>query len=154
MSEGGPIRRFLAADHARLDALLARAAADPLHIDEGAYAEFRRGLLKHIGIEEKIVLPAARRLRGGVPHELARLLREDHGKLAALLVNRPTLEVIQRVRALLGPHNVIEERDGGVYDSCDALAGAEADGLVEQMRAAPEVPVAPYFEPRTRREND
>jgi hypothetical protein len=59
-----PIYRFLADDHVRLDGLLRRAATDAAHIDRAAYAESRAGLLKHIGMEEKILLPAAQRARG------------------------------------------------------------------------------------------
>ena len=50
----GPIAGYLADDHARLDALLTRGTTDP-----AAYADFRRGLLRHIGMEEKILLPVA-----------------------------------------------------------------------------------------------
>jgi hypothetical protein len=61
----GPLFDFIADDHVRLAGLLQQAKADPETIDYGTYAEFRAGLLKHIAIEEKILLPAARRLRGG-----------------------------------------------------------------------------------------
>src|SRR5262245_30995230 len=76
----GAIARLLGDDHARLAGLLARAAADP-----AAYAAFRRGLLRHIAMEEKILLPTAQRARGGKPLPLAGRLRLDHGALAALL---------------------------------------------------------------------
>jgi hypothetical protein len=59
----GPVSWFLVVDHVRLDALLQRAGA----IDHATYAEFRAGLLKHIGMEEKILLPAAQRARGDEP---------------------------------------------------------------------------------------
>jgi hypothetical protein len=36
----GPVDRFLADDHARLDLLLQRALADPERIDLEAYSEF------------------------------------------------------------------------------------------------------------------
>ena len=48
----GKIYRYLADDHRRLDALLERAMSDPENIDAAAYAQFRSGLLKHIGVEE------------------------------------------------------------------------------------------------------
>jgi hypothetical protein len=60
----GQLYRFLADDHARLDALLQRTIASPDNIDRAAYAEFRAGLLKHISMEEKMLLPAAQRARG------------------------------------------------------------------------------------------
>jgi hypothetical protein len=81
----GAVARFLADDHERLDALLRSAVAQPGTIGQAAYAEFRAGLLKHIGMEEKILLPAAQRARGGEPLPIAAKLRLDHGALAALL---------------------------------------------------------------------
>jgi hypothetical protein len=81
----GPIARYLADDHARLEALLTRGATDP-----AAYADFRRGLLRHIGMEEEeILLPAAQRTRGGEPLPAAARLRLDHGALAALVPTPP-----------------------------------------------------------------
>ncbi|MBZ0119582.1 MAG: hypothetical protein K8H88_21505, partial [Sandaracinaceae bacterium] len=59
----------LIADHARLHALLQRALASGF--DPEPFAEFRAGLLRHIGIEEKVLLVAARRARGGEPIERA-----------------------------------------------------------------------------------
>lgn len=53
----GKIHCYLAADHDRLDALLERAISDPTNIDAAAYAQFRAGLLKHIAMEEKVLLP-------------------------------------------------------------------------------------------------
>ena len=61
----GKLHRYLAGDHERLDALLERAMSDPEKIDAAAYAQFRSGLLKHIGMEEKVLFPAARKQRRG-----------------------------------------------------------------------------------------
>ncbi len=137
----GPVTRFLAADHGRLDALLQRAVAQPGTIDRGAYAEFRARLLKHIGMEEKILLPAAQRARGGDPLPAAAKLRLDHGALAALLVPTPTPAIIAAIHTILTAHNAVEEDPGGVYEACEQLAGAEADALLASLRAAPAVPV-------------
>ena len=137
----GPVARFLAADHARLDALLQHAVAQPGTIDRAAYAEFRAGLLKHIGMEEKILLPAAQRARGGEPLPAAAKLRLDHGALAALLVPTPTPAVIGAIRTILTAHNAVEEDSGGVYEACEQLLGSEADALLASLRAAPAVPV-------------
>lgn len=63
-SMNGPLHAFLADDHARLDALLRRTMDDPARIDAAAYAAFRAGLRKQIGMEERILLPAAQRARG------------------------------------------------------------------------------------------
>ena len=140
----GPLTHFLAGDHTRLDGLLRRAMTEASTIDRAAYAEFRAGLLKHISLEEKILLPAAQRWQGGVPLPLAAKLRLDHGALAALLVPTPTPAIIAALRTILVAHNALEEGPGGVYERCEQLAGAEVDGLLAQLHAAPEVPVAPY----------
>jgi hypothetical protein len=127
----GPLSRFLAEDHARLDGLLQRAVADAGAINHAAYAAFRAGLLTPIGMEEKILLPAAQRWQGGTPLSLAAQLRRDPGALAAL-------------RTMLAAHNALEEGPGGRYETCAPLAGAEAAGLLAPLQAAPTVPVVPY----------
>lgn len=142
----GSIYDYLADDHERLDALLARAAADPQNIDGSAYAQFRSGLLKHIAMEEKILLPAARRARGGEPLAVAAKLRLDHGALTALLVPPPTAAVVAAIRAILAAHNPIEEGPGGVYETCEELAGAEADEIFRQLRDARDVKVLPHVD--------
>jgi Hemerythrin HHE cation binding domain len=140
----GPLTNFLASDHARLDGLLQRAMTAGGAVDRAAYAEFRAGLLKHISLEEKILLPAAQGWQGGDPLAMAARLRLDHGALAALLVPTPTPAIIAAIRTVLVAHNALEEGPGGVYERCEQLAGAEADALLAQLQAAPAVPVAPY----------
>jgi hypothetical protein len=140
----GPLFCFLAGDHARLDGLLRRAMTAASTIDRAAYAEFRAGLLRHISLEEKILLPAAQRWQGGDPLPLAAKLRLDHGALAALLVPSPTPAILAAICTVLTAHNTLEEGPGGVYERCEQLAGAEADALLAQLHAASEVPVAPY----------
>jgi hypothetical protein len=71
------LRQVLERDHVRLDDLLTRADAAPPSIDREAYDAFRAGLLRHIAMEEKVLLPEARRLRGGEPLEVAKQLRAD-----------------------------------------------------------------------------
>jgi hypothetical protein len=136
--------RYLRADHERLEALLTRATARPEAIDLEAYGAFRRGLLRHIGLEEKILLPAARRWRGGEPLPAATRLRRDHGALAALLVPTPTPAIVAAIRSILADHNRIEEAPDGVYDACEQLAGTTHGELCAALQAAPEVPVSPY----------
>jgi hypothetical protein len=113
----GKIYRHLADDHARLDGLLQRATMHSDAIETSAYAEFRAGLLKHIAMEEKILLPAAQLARRGQPLPIAAKLRLDHGALAALLVPAPTTSIIAAIRAVLSAHNQIEEGSGGSTSS-------------------------------------
>jgi hypothetical protein len=108
----GPLTNVLADDHTRLDGLLQRAMAVGGAVDCAAYAEFRAGLLRHISLEEKILLPAAQRLQGGDPLPVAATLRLDHGALAALLVPTPTPAIIAAIRTMLAAHNALEEGPG------------------------------------------
>jgi Hemerythrin HHE cation binding domain len=142
--KAGPVSDFLTEDHRRLETLLQSAVAHADQIDQGAYAQFRAGLLRHIGMEEKILLPAAQRLRGGEPLLIASKLRLDHGALATLLIPTPTAAIIATIRAVLKVHNTIEEGSGGLYETCDELAGSEAAQLLTKLQAAPEVTVLPH----------
>ncbi|MEW6269854.1 MAG: hemerythrin domain-containing protein [Thermodesulfobacteriota bacterium] len=137
------ITRHLTADHARLEALL-DAATRREPYDPAPYAEFRRGLLRHIGIEEKLLLPAAQEAAGGTPLEVAARLRLDHGAIAALLVPTPTPVIVATLRHILERHNPIEEGAGGLYAQCDRLLAARSDEIVAAMESYPEVPVSPH----------
>ena len=140
----GRIRQFLTDDHRRLDALLARAATCSSDRELAAYDEFRRGLLKHIGIEEKILLAAAQRLLGR-PLAQAERLRQDHGALVALLMPLPAPNVVRAIKAILAAHNPVEEGPDGVYDICERLAKSEADDLLASIWNAPGIPNPPQY---------
>jgi hypothetical protein len=120
-----PITDFLLEDHRWLEGLLDSAVAQTGSVDQGTYDQFRAGLLRHIGMDEKILLPAAQRLRGGEPLSIAAKLRLDHGAMASLLMPPPSTAVIATIRAVLKVHNTIEEGSGGLYETCDELAGSE-----------------------------
>ncbi|BFU94822.1 MAG: hypothetical protein NTNFB02_15440 [Nitrospira sp.] len=140
----GPLTRALRDDHRRLDALFQVATADLQVIDGVAYDQFRAGLLRHIGMEEKILIPALQRLQGGVPYPHSAKLRLDHGALAALLMPTPTPAILATIRAILCAHNRMEEGSDGLYAVGDRLAASEADALVASLSAAPEVKVMPH----------
>jgi len=139
----GPLYRYFIEDHRRLEALMNRAVADPEKIDEAAYAAFRRGLLRQIGMEEKILLPAAQAARGG-PLPMAAKLRLDHGALAALLVPLPSPPITAAIRAILADHDRIEESAGGLYDLCEQLMAGKMDVLMAEVRNAPDVGTIPH----------
>ena len=136
------IRQFLSDDHRRLDVLLALAGECRTPAELAAYDQFRRGILKHIGIEEKILFTTAARLNGS-PLKQASRLRLDHGAIVALLMPLPTASIINAIRKVLAAHNPIEEGEGGVYAICEQLAASEHDQLIARILAAPEVPTNP-----------
>jgi hypothetical protein len=139
----GPIHLFLRDDHERLAQLL-DASTRGATIDLEAFHAFRGGLLRHIGIEEKILFPVAKRLGDAEVERVTRQLRLDHAALAALLVPTPTRALVERLRGLLAPHNELEEGDDGVYARCERAAGAHGAAILERMRNAPDVKQAPY----------
>ncbi len=141
---GGAIWGFFQSDHARLDALLRQALGRPGELDEDAFSAFRAGLLRHIALEEKILLPAARRLRGGEPLAIERELRVGHGAIALLLVPFPTRDLAEELRSILEPHNRLEEAPDGLYAICDEILTRDAEEVLNSARSYPEVKVAAY----------
>ena len=134
---------WLSADHRRLEGLLAQALARPGAVDATPYAAFRRGLLRHIAIEEKLLMPAAQEAARH-PLDTVQRLRLDHGAIAALLVPSPTAAIIATLQAILEGHNAVEEGPDGVYATCDHLLGERAASLVARMAAYPEPPTSPH----------
>jgi hypothetical protein len=140
------VTAYLIADHARLHALLERACT-PGDFDHEAFASFRAGLLRHIGIEEKLLFPAVRSAQGGEHLAAARALRVDHAALASLLVPTPDLALAREIASLLAQHDALEEGEEGVYEQCERILGdARSSVLAEQAAASGEVPVARHFD--------
>jgi hypothetical protein len=142
----GPIEAFLTADHERLDGLLSKSQRADGSIEAATYAELRQGLLRHIAMEEKVLLPYAKNKRGGEALPIAAALRKDHGEIASLLVPSPSTAICTQLRAALERHNPLEEGAGGLYATCDALAGPDAGDVVDRLKAQPAVPMAPHYD--------
>lgn len=140
------LRGWPSLDHREIDALLSEALSDDGFAPE-PFARFRERLLRHIGIEEKILFPAARRLDPGRDADRLARLRVDHGALTSLLVPTPDRDLANEIRALLPEHNKIEEDDEGVYDTCiDALDADDALEVLRAARARRPVPTTGYFD--------
>ena len=141
----GPVWQLLADEHARLDSLLVRAGLCRSVEELSAYDQLRRILLRHIGMEEKVLLPAAERARGKPIAEAARL-RLDHGALAALMIPSPQPRIIRAIRIVLARHNPLEEAGNGVYDSCELIVGSAAAEVLASLKATPSVSVKPHLD--------
>ena len=142
------IHDFLAADHARLDALFARSIATDA-IDLLAYEELRAGLLRHIAMEEKVLFAEARARRGGDPLPVTRQLRADHAALVSLLVPPPSHALLRRLREVLDEHNPLEAGDAGFYAACEQLAGCDWPAILARMQALPPLRISQHVdEPR------
>ncbi len=141
------VAELLTEEHARLHALLARAVLPSGEVDREAYVALRAGLLRHIGIEEKILFPAVREARGGVALGRAAELRVDHGALTSLLVPTPDAALLAELEGLLHAHDAKEEGPEGVYVECERSLGEQGSwAIAERARAYPEVPVAAHYD--------
>lgn len=129
------ITEYLTADHARLHALLERACAGA-SLDLEAFEGFRAGLLRHIGIEEKVLFPAVRAARGE-PLASARALRVEHGAIASLLVPTPDLALARELAGLLARHDATEEDAGGVYEQCERALGEDRSHALASHHTRP-----------------
>jgi len=143
--ERSSVVELLRRDHERLDGLL-RAATAGETVDTAAYEAFSGGLLRHIGIEEKILIPFVRSRLSEPALTVAKQLRLDHAALAALLVPTPTREIAEQLRALLAVHNALEEGDGGFYDVCVRVAASDEETLLGRITGAPPVPLAAHYD--------
>lgn len=133
------ISEYLAHDHDRLDGYLLQALSADGTINTEAYHLFRQGLMRHIGIEEKILIPA---LLSG-PHTEIRpaidRIRLDHSAVVALLVPAPSAVIITALRTILTGHNALEEENGGIYERGDLYDPEELRGIAQKMKEFPEV---------------
>jgi hypothetical protein len=123
---------ILASQHRSIEHLFLSSTTDPEAVDASMYDEFRSKLLRHIAIEENIVLPLLRKhLRGGFPMELQ--LRMEHDALAALCVLPPSPEVLYSMHSLLIRHDRLEEAHGTLYDLFDDCVRREPENIAEHI---------------------
>lgn len=140
------LREWLARDHAEIDALLRTALASE-RFDLAAFGQFRERLLRHIGIEERLLFPAVKRARDGELPASVTELRIDHAALTSLLVPTPDHALAREIAGLLERHNLLEERAGGVYDECIAsLDEATAEAVLHDAERRRPVPTTKYFD--------
>lgn len=140
------LREWLSVDHQEIAALLHDALSGP-DFDPASFARFRERLLRHIGVEERVLFPAVRERDATRVADRLAALRVDHAALTTLLVPTPDRDLALEVEALLGGHNEIEEQLDGVYDGClAALSNADATRVLRAARARHPVPTTGYFD--------
>ena len=132
---------YLTRDHRHLEATLSEAIAGE-NIDRERYDAFRRGLLRHIAIEENIVMPLIRE-RSENGFFALQQIHLEHGAIAALLVPPPDVELITVLRSLLDKHNLLEETQNTLYDVLDYCARTDRPELLERMETHPETRLNP-----------
>lgn len=142
---------YLQADHKRLDGLMQRClelvAASDMTAAMETFADFRRGLLRHINIEEWLLFPALESSPDLQPHQgPTAQMRHEHQEIVRLLVVIQDTFAVRRfdpgtfdrlssqLTELLRHHNEREERVA--YTMTDSLVPAEQlKLLIQQLRS-------------------
>lgn len=137
------LHKFFTDDHRRIDNLLQKALEKSDEIDLSYYHQFRKGLLRHIKMEEKTLFPAAKKVNLQLMQNLIPRYRLEHGALTALMVPPPTLDLIKVIQYVIEKHDLAEEESGGLYDVCGALTQDQTEELLLCLAAVEEVPVHP-----------
>ncbi len=142
------LRRWLALDHQEIDGLLRIALADG-SFEPSSYARFRERILRHIGIEERILFPAVRERHPTRYTTQFATLRIEHAALTTLLVPTPDRALALEIESLLRRHNDAEECEDGIYDKClAALTSEVATRVLQASRARAPVRTSDYFDGR------
>lgn len=140
------LRAWLVNDHEEINALALDARA-PDGIDDEAFERFRERLLRHMGIEERLLFPLIEDANEGQLATAINELRIDHAALTSLLVPTPDHVLVQEIAGLLELHNELEDRSGGIYDQCLALLEDEtAEAILFDAYECRPVQTAKYFD--------
>ena len=134
---------YLTSDHDRIDNFLQQALTERGDINLTAYTGFRQGLLRHIGIEEKILIPALQPFLNERMKQILAQIRADHSLIVALLVPPPSKGIITALTMILEKHNWLEEANGGFYEFSEQFDEQTISQLAEKIRTAPEVKSLP-----------
>ena len=122
---------YLIEDHRRLETLLTGAMRNGT-LDHEQYNLFRAGQLRHVAIEETLVLPTVRQHNGGFFGD--RQIHLEHLAITALLLQPPSDEVLHVLRALLEKHTFLEETNRTLYDALDACCAERHPELLQRMQ--------------------
>ncbi len=129
-------------DHRRLEQLLeasmAHASAGRWEEAADTFAAFRRGIQRHMEVEEQVLFPA---VEGGAETPLTAILRKGHRDLRAFFdeiddaLQARDLEECQRIattmQALLARHDETEEAE--LYPAAQERLGAEASAVAARL---------------------
>lgn len=130
-----PATRLLLSEHHEHQVKLATCLLPGGGVDLRRFDEFRHGLLRHIAIEEKLLMPALARALGASPL-FQNGLRKDHAGIAALCVPTPTREWVSDLKDLLAHHHRVEEAPSGFYALVDRHLGGDPH-LLEAVATFP-----------------
>ncbi len=132
----------LTRDHVAIPRMLDRCLLPSGAVDLRRFDEFRRFALRHVMIEERVLMPLLERRLGRAP-AFQNAMRKDHEAIAALCVPTPDPEWIGDLRELMTYHNQVEEQPGGFYALFDQHLAAEEKAVEAAFAALPALVLPP-----------
>lgn len=133
----------LTREHVELPALLPGCVLPGGAVDLRRFDEFRHRALRHLAIEELVLIPALARRLGHRPM-FQNGLRKDHAAIVALCVPTPNPDWVKDLGELLAYHNAVEESPGGFYALLDALKLADDPRVTQAIEALPPLELPPF----------
>jgi hypothetical protein len=112
-------------------------------VDLERFDRYRHQLLRHISLEEQVLMPALIAALGRPP-DFRNGLRKDHAGIAALCVPAPEREWLENLRDLLDEHYRIEEEPGGFLDLCDQVLEPRTEAVLAAVERHPTPKLAPF----------
>ncbi len=129
-------------EHQELLALLHRCVSAAGALNLRLYDEFRLRQLRHLAVEEKVLLPMLRE-RGALPAAFHNGLRKDHEAVVVLCLTAPNPDFVRDLYELLAWHHKVEEEPGGVYQLFDQQVGDDPE-VDRALARLPPVTLPPY----------
>ena len=139
----GPFSSWFDAEHRALGKLIRKSLPDEGGVDIEAFDAFRRKLVQHIAVQERVFFPALISRMGHEPLYRGALTK-DHGGLVSACVPTPGREWVQELWNLLEVHHTVERADDGFARHCDHHLGHEAKELFEKADALPPIELPPF----------
>ncbi len=133
-------------EHLALAAQLRAATGAGGEVDLEAWTSFRKALVRHLAIEERIIVPMLEARRA--PELLATRseLAHDHAALMTLLVPAPNPIWLTDLAERLAHHVAAEEGPGGLYELLDRHLASSARELLEAARSLRTIELGPPAE--------
>jgi hypothetical protein len=118
------LTQLLTTEHEELLGMLDACVTRRSGVDRARFDAFRRRALRHIAVEQRVLLPALGRM-----HKLTDAMRNamsrDHRALVMLCVPEPNIGFVRDLQELLAWQVSVQESAGGVFKVYDAFVRDE-----------------------------
>ncbi len=123
-------------EHRELLAMIAACTPRDGEVDLQAFDRYRLRQLRHVAIEEKVLLPVLAG-RASLSPAFQNGLRKDHEAIVVLCVTAPDPDFVHDLQEFISWHQRVEEQPGGLFDLYDQQVGDDrgVDKALAQLPA-------------------